>query len=564
MKSKTARGLTWIVVCLTAAVGAAGSVGSASTAEAAGGGTSKGVVLNVSASPAGPISQNFNPYSETAAFNFLGATSMIYETLLQFDSLKSGVVRPWLATSYAWSNGGRTLTFQIRKGVLWSDGRPFSAADVAFTLNLLKKNPSLNLAGVQFATAVASGSAVIVTFTGPGYTLLYNIANTYIVPQHIWSTVGNPAAYINPNPVGTGPYLLKSWSVQRISLTKNPKFWQPGLPKVAGLNYVTFDSNTSANLALEQGQLDWASNFVPDIRSLYVAKDPQHNHFWFPPLRSYGLVLNITQHPFDNVSVRQAISAALNRQQIVAAGEQNEQPAAVSPTGLALPTQAQDLAPQFKNLRYRQNIAKAKGLLAKAGYHLSNGVMVNSSGQALSFGMLVPGSFTDTTTDLQVIAQQLQAIGIKASIDSVSISTWAVDLFTGKFQVSFGSGALVSSSDPSPFPWYNLGLNYALSAPIGTIASADQERWNDSATNTLVAEYANAQTNAQRQAALYGLEAIQVTKSPTIPFAEGVAWSEYSTAKVTGWPSASNPYTVGSPLGASAEYVVLHLTPVGG
>ena len=264
------------------------------------------------------------------------------------------------------------------------------------------------------------------------------------------------------------------------------------------------------------------------------------------------------------MSVRQPISAALNRQQIFAAGEQNEQPAAVSPTGLALPTQAQDLAPQFKNLRYRQNIAKAKGLLAEAGYHLSHGVMVNSSGQPLSFGMVVPGSFTDTTTDLQVIAQQLQAIGIKASIDSVSISTWAVDLFTGKFQVSFGSGALVSSSDPSPFPWYNLGLNYALAAPIGTIASADQERWNDSATNTLVAEYANAQTNAQRQTALYGPEAIQVTKSPTIPFAEGVAWSEYSTAKVAGWPSASNPYTVGSPLGASAEYVVLHLTPVGG
>ena len=170
--------------------------------------------------------------------------------------------------------------------------------------------------------------------------------------------------------------------------------------------------------------------------------------------------------------------------------------------------------------------------------------MVNSSGQALSFGMLVPGSFTDTTTDLQVIAQQLQAIGIKASIDSVSISTWAVDLFTGKFQVSFGSGALVSSSDPSPFPWYNLGLDYTLSAPIGTIASADQERWNDSATNTLVAEYANAQTNAQRQAALYGLEAIQVTKSPTIPFAEGVAWSEYSTAKVTG----GHPHPTPTPL----------------
>ena len=120
MMSKPTRSLRWIAICLTAAaVVATGYVGSVSTAGAASGGTSKGVVLNVSASPAGPISQNFNPYSETAAFNFLGATSMIYETLLQFNSLKEGVVHPWLATSYAWSNGGTTLTFQ--KGVLWSE-----------------------------------------------------------------------------------------------------------------------------------------------------------------------------------------------------------------------------------------------------------------------------------------------------------------------------------------------------------------------------------------------------------------------------------------------------------
>jgi peptide/nickel transport system substrate-binding protein len=522
------------------------------------------VVLNVSASPAGPISANFNPYSETAAFNFLGATSMIYEPLLQFNSLKDGVVHPWLATSYAWSNNGQTVTFQIRNGVQWSDGKPFSAADVAFTLNLLKDNPSLNLAGVRFATATASGSTVTVTFTSPGYTLFFNIANSYIVPQHIWSTAGNPATFTNTNPVGTGPYLLKGSSVQRISLVKNPRYWQPGLPKVAGLNYVTFDSNTSANLALEQGQLDWAGNFVPAIRSLYVAKDPTHNHYWFPPLRTYGLVLNITQPPFENVLVRQAISDALDRQQIVATGEQNEQPPAVSPTGLALPTQAQYLAPQYQNLRYSQNVEQAKTLLARAGYHLSNGAMVNAGGQPLAFSMLIPGSFTDSITDLQVVAQQLGAIGIKASIDSASISTWAVDLFTGKFQATIGNGALVSSTDPSPFPWYNLGLNYALSAPIGTIASADQERWNDPATNALLAEYANAQTDAQRQSALNSLQAIQVTQSPTVPFAEGVAWSEYSSAKVTGWPSASNPYTVASPIGPSAEYVLLHLTPVGG
>ena len=249
---------------------------------------------------------------------------------------------------------------------------------------------------------------------------------------------------------------------------------------MAGLNFDTFDSNTSANLALEQGQLDWASNFVPNIRSLYVAKDPKHNRFWFPALRSYGLVFNQTVAPFNNVNVRQAISYALDREEIVAAGEQNEQPPAVSPTGLALPTQAQFLAPQYKNLRYSQNVTKAKQLLGKAGYHMSNGVMVNKNGKSLSFAIEVPGSFTDTSTDLQVISQQLKAVGIQASLDAVSLTTWAIDLYEGKFQVSFGTGGgLASSYDPSPFPWYNESLNYALSAPIGSFASGDQQRWND-------------------------------------------------------------------------------------
>ncbi len=540
------------------------STSSSSSSASARSGAAQPVVLNVSASPAGPIQANFNPYSETAAFNLLGATTMVYEPLYQFNALKEGDVHPWLATSYTWSNQGQTLTFHIRDGVKWSDGTPFSAADVAFTLNLLKNNSALNLAGIQFATATASGSTVVVTFNGPGYTDFFGVANTLILPQHIWSAQSNPSAFANPKPVGTGPYVLKSSSIQQISLVKNPNYWQPGLPKVAGLNYVTFDSNTSANLALEQGQLDWAGNFVPNIKSLYVAKDPVHNHYWFPPLRAYGLVLNITMAPFADVRVRQAISYALDRNAIVAAGEQNEQPAAESPTGLALPTQAQYLAPQYMNLRYSQNITKAKTLLTQAGYHLSNGVMVNNAGQALSFKMLVPGSFTDTTTDLQVISQQLKQVGIQASIDSVSIATWAVDLYTGKFEASFGSGGgLISSFDPSPFPWYNQGLNYALSAPIGQFASGDQERWNDSQTNALLAQYANAQTDAARQKALYSLEGIQVTKSPTVPFAESVAWSEYSTKKVTGWPSAANPYSIATPAGAGAEYVVLHLTPVG-
>ena len=100
---------------------------------------------------------------------------------------------------------------------------------------------------------------------------------------------------------------------------------------------------------------------------------------------------------------------------------------------------------------------------------------------------------------------------------------------------------LPSSYDPSPFPSYDELLDYALSAPTGPFASGDQQRWNDPASTALLAQYTNAQTNAQRRKAVNGLEGIEVTKTPIAPFAEAVAWPEYSTTKVTGWPSAGNP-----------------------
>ncbi len=84
----------------------------------------------------------FNPYSGSDQFDSYGP---IYEELVYVDSLKNGATTPWLATAWAWSNSDKTLTFTIRSGVKWSDGVAFSAKDVLFSFNLLKKNPALDL-----------------------------------------------------------------------------------------------------------------------------------------------------------------------------------------------------------------------------------------------------------------------------------------------------------------------------------------------------------------------------------------------------------------------------------
>ncbi len=82
----------------------------------------------------------------------MGATGLIYEPLIQFDLAAPPKYYPWLATSYAWSNGGKTITFTIRQGVKWNNGTPFTPADVAFTYNLIKRNTAINLGGLTISS----------------------------------------------------------------------------------------------------------------------------------------------------------------------------------------------------------------------------------------------------------------------------------------------------------------------------------------------------------------------------------------------------------------------------
>ena len=87
----------------------------------------------------------FSPFNSAVEGETVG---FVYEPLVFVDSLESGKTTPWLASSFAWSDANKVLTFTIRKGVKWSDGKPMTAADVVFTFNLLKKNPALDLTAV--------------------------------------------------------------------------------------------------------------------------------------------------------------------------------------------------------------------------------------------------------------------------------------------------------------------------------------------------------------------------------------------------------------------------------
>ncbi len=275
--------------------------------------------LVMESSPETAITQAFNPFVATQAAYGMGATGLIYEPLIEFNLAAPPKFYPWLATSYAWSNGGKQITFTIRSGVKWNNGTAFTPADVAFTYNMIKKNTAINLGGLAISNVSTSGNKVTLTFPSAQYTNLEQIAGVGIVPASVWSKVSNPATFTDPNPVGTGPFVLDSFTAQGFTLKKNPSYWQASQVAVPKVYFPVYTSNTGALAALFAGQIDWTGNFIPGLQKDFVAKSPAYHHFWEAPGGTNALIPNLNKWPTNQLAVRKAISLAINRS-LIAAG----------------------------------------------------------------------------------------------------------------------------------------------------------------------------------------------------------------------------------------------------
>src|SRR6202162_656338 len=137
---------TGAALLATGMLAACGGSGSSSSTASSSGPTG---VLSV-ATGATSYPDDFNLYSPTAED---ATNGMIYEPLFFYDTAKAGQITPWLGTSYAWSNGGQTLTVQLKHNVQWTDGKPFTSADVVFTFNQALQSNALN----KFALAAGRG-----------------------------------------------------------------------------------------------------------------------------------------------------------------------------------------------------------------------------------------------------------------------------------------------------------------------------------------------------------------------------------------------------------------------
>jgi len=563
----SSRGLIAITAAglLAAGLGACSSSSSPSASSSGAAKASSSNTLVMESSPETAITDDFNPFVSTAAPQGMGATGLIYEPLLQFDLAAPPKYTPWLATSYTWSNSGKSITFAIRQGVKWSNGTPMTPADVVFTYGLVQKNAAINLAGLPITGESASGNNVTITFSSPQYLNLQEIAGVPILPKAQWGSAGTPATFTDAKPIGTGPYVLKTFTPQGFTLTKNPSYWQASQVKVQNVYFPVYTSNTGALSALYSGQIDWTGNFIPGLQKEFVSTSPQYHHFWEAPGSTNALMPNLSKWPTNQLPVRKAISLAVNRNLLASEGEAGLENPVTNTSGITLPTFSAWAGPAASDtVSATGSAAAASQVLASAGYKKNSSGFYAKNGKEVTVTLISPSAYTDYAAVGSMVAQELKAAGINASFQGISVNAWNADMADGNFSLA----EHWSNNGLTPYNLYDNWLNSALNN--GKANTGDYEGLKDPAMDTALAKLAGDSTVAEQTTDLAPIESYVASNLPVIPITTASEWFEYNSQHFVGWPTQQNPYETGQPTGTNTgagagtdEVVILHLSPAG-
>lgn len=491
--------------------------------------------------------RNFNPLTTATAARW-PTLAGVYEPLFVFNSIEARYV-PWLGVAHEWREGNRVLRITTRAGVLWSDGRPFTARDVAFTFQLMKRHPALDRRGTwSFLSEVRALDDHTAEFRFqrvyiPGFD---EVAAQQIVPEHIWSTVADPVSFPNETPVATGPFTeVRVFRNQVYELGRNPRYWQEALPRFDAIRCLAYPSNDRANMALVFDELDWAGNFIPAVDRVFVARDPEHHGYWFPLTgSSIFLYANTVRVPFDDVRVRKALSMAIDRELLVdVALYHYSRPA--DATGLS------DAYSAWRNPEVaasgdwvRHDVERANALLDEAGFPRgADGVRELPDGRPWEYEILTVSGWSDWVRASQVIARDLRQIGVQASVRTYDFSAWFQRVQEGDFDLSLGW----SFEGPTPYLFYRWLMSSATMNPIGVSSMGNWHRYGSASADSVLAAFEREPDPAAQKRLSDALQQAFVDEAPAIPLYPNPSWAEYNTRRFSGFPSEQNPYADPSP-----------------
>jgi peptide/nickel transport system substrate-binding protein len=357
------------------------------------------LVLQAATEPPG-LDLTATPASATAGVVFYN----VQEALVKVD--RHGKLVPWLAEK--WHNSdNKNYTFFLKKGVHFHNGREMKAADVKFVfdraMNPETKHPAIKQYEVIADIIVKDDYSITFALKTTNANFLLTMARqgSVIYPREAVES-------LKSEPIGTGPYRIGEWvRGDRIVLVKNPEYHVKGLPKLDRVTYRFIPDPNAALAALKAGDVDAAMfglgpEHIPDLQ-----KDPRFQVIVGETTNDVIMSMNNSRKPFTDVRVRRAVTYGINKPEVVKG--------AMFGFGRVLGTNVDPLNPYFVDMSGAMpyDPAKAKKLLAEAGY--PNGF------EAV---LKVAPQYYYTVRTGEVLADQLQKVGVKIKIEQIEWGQW--------------------------------------------------------------------------------------------------------------------------------------------
>jgi peptide/nickel transport system substrate-binding protein len=397
----------------------------------------------------------------TAAVN--RPISAVFNNLVLFkqDELQNtpeGIV-PELATGWSWDEDGKTLTFPLRKGVKWHDGKPFTAADVKCTMDLLqgkakeklRVNPRKSWFDNVAEVTTKGDDEVIFHLDRPQPSLLSMLATgwTPIYPCHV------SPAQMRQHPIGTGPFKFVEFKPnQSITLTRNTEYWKPDRPYLDAIEYRIIPDVSTRLLSFMAGNEEiYFGVTMPQLKDV---KNRLPNAICDPFIANVArnVIINRDVPPFDNAELRRAISLTLDRQafvDIISDGQGTTggvmQP---PPEGIwGMPPYAMRSLPGY-DPDVASSRAKAVKIMEKLGYGPNNRLKVTMSTRNIP-------AYRDPAV---VLIDQLKKIYIDAELNPIDTTQWYPTLMRKDFKI--GLNVTETAVDDPDVAFYE---NYACNSP---------------------------------------------------------------------------------------------------
>lgn len=521
-------------------------------------GSGAGAALTI-AKPDGAIAtESNNPWIGDSSALKLGYVNAIYEPVGIVNVVNpSDEVRPWLASEITWSEDYTSVTLTTREGVKWSDGKDLTADDIAYSYQILVDTPELNTAALDIKDVAVDGDKVTVTFGTPMFAKQDKVLHRFVVPKHVWEGIADPTTETNPDPVGTGPYTLTSFSTESVQLDARDDYWGGELA-VPTLYYVSYNDNSALTTALANGDADWAQAFLPNVQSAFVDKDPEHNVYWAPAgLGIDAMFVNTTKKPFDDVAFRQAVNMVIDREQHQQIAREGGVPLLTSVTGLPTPAGDPFISDEFAGEEYEVDVDGAKKVLTDAGYTFGGDALIDPDGEPVTFQLSVPQGWNDYVTGISLIAESVKAIGVEATVDTPDSDSWWAAKGTGDFDAILHW----TETGATPYDIYSDTMDARWLKPIGEAADYNFGRFDSPEATAALDAYLAATTDEDRATAIAEAQKIFVDQVPVMPIGTRPFITEFNTRNYVGWPSDDDPYINADPTQPTAVLILTQLKP---